>query len=238
MFGLFKKTEKRNFEQLFPELKPKDRIRRIILEYILPNLEKKGFKLLKSELILKRDLGDFQQEIFFKTSRRNSRDLCIKFDPHFFVKSKEYSKWYKKTYKEKIPNDYRISNSTLWASGNDIPNWGKTLYSYSWYDLLERDNFEIIQEINEKIEKVAIPYMNKHSEWNSAINMIMKRNSFTDTAMILDFCEMQNNIEKANEISHWYQTSVIEKGLKLNDEVKNEIEMRRKRIKNWAQQKI
>ncbi len=157
MFRLFKKSNKKEFKKFFPELPPNERIREIIDKYIYPNLKPIGFEMLKSKLILKRKVGDFQQEIFFKTSRTNSRDLCIKFDPHFFVRNESYSKWYKNKYGENIPNDFRVSNSTLWASGNNIPNWGETLYSYRWYDLLTRNNQEIVDELNQKILNVAIP---------------------------------------------------------------------------------
>jgi len=234
MFGLFKKSNTKEFEKFYTELPPNERIRAIITEFIFPNLKEYGFEILKSKLILKRNLGDFQQEIFFKSSRRNSRDLCIKFDPHFFVSSKKYSKWYKDKYDEKIPNDFRISNSTLWASGNDIPNWGETLHSYSWYDLLERDNQEIVTELNEKILNIAIPYMDLFSDWNTSIDMILNKNSFTQTAMILDFCEMNRNKTKAIEIEKWYVINVINKKIKLDNEVKTQIEKRINGIKNWA----
>ncbi len=148
---------------------------------------------------------------------------------------KLYSEWYKDKYCEQIPNDFRISNSTLWASGNDIPNCGETLYSYSWYDLLERDNREIVNELNEKIINVAIPYMNLFSNWNSSIDMIMKKKSFTQTAMILDFCEMQRNQSKATEIEKWYVSNVIDEKLKLDSEIKIEIDKRIDRIKKWAE---
>ncbi len=39
--------------------------------------------------------------------------------------------------------------------------------------------------------------MNLYSNWNSSIEMILNKKSFTQTAMILDFCEMQNNKAKA-----------------------------------------
>ncbi|MGK0449183.1 MAG: hypothetical protein ACJA2M_002987 [Polaribacter sp.] len=234
MFGLFKKSKTKEFEKFYPELAPNERIRAIITEFIFPNLKQIGFEMLKSKLILKRNLGDFQQEIFFKSSRKNSRYLSIKFDPHFFVRSKKYAEWYKDKYGEKIPNDFRISNSTLWASGNSIPNWGKTFNSYSWYNLLERDNQEIVAELNEKILNVAIPYMDLFSDWNNSIDMILDKNSFTQTAMILDFCEMQGNKTKAVEIEKWYVSNVVDKKLKLDIEVRTEIEKRINGIKNWA----
>lgn len=233
MFSLFKKNKNRSLKLFYPELPPNDRIRKVIEVYIYPNLKPLGFRMLKSKLIIKRDLGDFSQEIFFKTSRKNSSDLCIKFHPHFFVKNNFYSKWYKTQYDENIPNDYRISNNTLWVSGNNIPNWGETFNSYSWYDLLVRDNQVIVDELNHKIINVALPYMNLHSNINSAIDMILNNNLVVKTSMILDFCEMTNNKSKALKIKNWYLNKTDNSKVNLDKEVKIEIEKRLKRMISW-----
>jgi S-adenosylmethionine hydrolase len=98
--------------------------------------------------------------------------------------------------------------------------------------LLTRDNYEIVKEINDKLVKIAIPYMDKFSNLESAIENNMKGQKFTKTAMMLDFCEIIGNRKTANEIIDWYKLKVINAKIILNEEVTLEIEKRIKNIKD------
>lgn len=227
MFNLFK--PKKEINLIYPEIEVSKRINKIVENFILPKIEHLGFKLLKSELKLVRNIGDFKQTIYVQKNLRNSADVCIKFKFIFIVDYVKYKKWFEKKYNKKLPNDYRINDNTLWGTHDDIPNWGESLYSTGWYNLLTRDNYEIVNEINDKLINIAIPYMDEFSNLESVIEKNINLESYTKTAMMLDFCEIIKDNKKAREIRNWYKLNVVEKDIKLNEEVIMEIE---KRIKN------
>src|SRR5690606_38832563 len=230
-FNLFK-PKKKEINFIYPEIEVSKRIDKIVENFILPKIEHLGFKLLKSELKLVRNIGDFKQTIYVQKSRTNSADVCIKFKLIFIVEYGKYKKWFEKIYNEKLPNDYRINDNTLWATHDDIPNWGESLYSVDWYDLLKRDNYEIVNEINDKLINIAIPYMDEFSNLESAIEKNINLESYAKTAMMLDFCEIINDNKKASEIRDWYKLNVVENDIQLNEEVIMEIEKRIKNIKD------
>lgn len=231
MFNLFK-PKKKEINLIYPEIGVSKRIDKIVENFILPKIEHLGFKLLKSELKLVRNIGDFKQTIYIQKSRKNSADVSIKFNLIFIVEYEKYKKWFEKIYNEKLPNDYRINNNTLWATHDDIPNWGESLYSIGWYDLLKRDNYEIVNEINDKLINIAIPYMDEFSNLESAIEKNINLERYTKTAMLLDFCKIINDNKKAIEIRDWYKLNVVENDIQLNEEVIMEIEKRIKNIKD------
>lgn len=228
MFNLFK-PKKKGIALIYPEIGVSKRIDKIVENFILPKIEHLGFRLLKSELKLVRNIGDFKQTIYIQKSRTNSTDVSVKFNLIFIVEYVKYKKWFEKIYNEKLPNDYRINDNTLWATHDDIPNLGESLYSVGWYDLFKRDNYEIVNEINDKLINIAIPYMDEFSNLESAIEKIINLESYTKTAMLLDFCKIINDNKKAIEIRDWYNLNVVENDIQLNEDVILEIE---KRIKN------
>lgn len=231
MFNLFK-PKKNEIDLIYPEVEVSKRINKIVENFILPKIEHLGFKLLKSELKFVRNVGDFKQTIYIKKSITNYTDVAIKFKLIFIVEYVKYKKWFEKKYNEKLSNDYRINDNTLWATHDDIPNWGETLYSKGWYDLLSRNNYEIVNEINDKLVNIAIPYIDEFSDMESAIEKNINLERFTKTAMLLDFCEIINNRKKAIEIRDWYKSNVVENSIQLNEEVIIEIEKRIKEIKD------
>jgi tetratricopeptide (TPR) repeat protein len=231
MFNLFK-PKKKEINLIYPEIGVSKRIDKIVENFILPKIEHLGFKLLKSELKLVRNIGDFKQTIYIQKSRTNSADVSIKFKLIFIVEYEKYKKWFEKIYNEKLPNDYRINDNTLWATHDDIPNWGESLYSVDWYDLLKKDNYEIVNEINDKLINIAISYMDEFSNLESAIEKNINLESYTKTAMLLDFCKIINDNKKAIEIRDWYKLNVVENDIQLNEEVIMEIEKRIKNIKD------
>ena len=218
MFNFFKQNEKQ-VNILYSELPSSERIGKFVENLIFPNLEKLDFKFSKSSLEFTRKVGDFKQTIFFRKSRQNSGEVVQQFEIIFTVECTTYKKWFEKEYSEKFPNDYRISNCTLWASHEAIPNWGESFYSTGWYDLVQQDNSEIFSEINQKLTAVAIPYMNQFSNFETAIDATLTNDLFTKTGMILDFCQMNNLPSKALEIKDWYQEKVLDKNIILNEDV-------------------
>ena len=230
MFHLFKPKSKM-INLIYPEIEVSKRIDKIVEDFILPKIEHLGFKLFKSELKLVRNNGDFKQTIYVQKSRTNSADVGIKFNLIFIVEYRPYKKWFERKYNEKLPNDFRINDNTLWATHDDIPNWGESLHSVGWYNLLTRNNLEIVDEINDKLINYAIPYMNEFSILESAIEKNIGLERYTKTAMMLDFCEIIHDNKKAIEVRDWYKLKVSENDIQLKEEVVIEIDKRIKNIK-------
>ena len=64
--------------QLYPELELRERIARIVKNHILPELESEGFQYVKSDMKIKRKVGDFEQEISFYPVSRYTKQLNLR----------------------------------------------------------------------------------------------------------------------------------------------------------------
>lgn len=83
---------RKNKNQLYKDLKPKDRICKIITNYFLPNLGVDGFKFVKSRMQLERTLGDFKQIVWFRTSIQNYKDEVVNFEVYLKVENEDYQR--------------------------------------------------------------------------------------------------------------------------------------------------
>lgn len=231
MFNFFR-PKKKEMNLIYPEIEVSKRINKIIEDYILPKIQHLGFKLVKSESELVRYIGDFKQTIYVQKSKTNNQNNCIKFKLIFKVEYVEYKKWFKKKYNEKLYDDYRLNDITMWAIHDQIPNWQENINSPNWYDLMSRDNYEIVDEVNKKILNVAIPFMDEFSGLEKAISKNIELERYNKIPMLLDFCEIIDDKEKAMEIKEWYNSNSSGKNHKLEIEITNEIEKRIKNLKD------
>ena len=226
MFGIFKRN-KIKFTQYFPDQKPGERIHNVVSEYIRPFLEQSGFKMLKSELTFKKKLDKFEQEIHFSKSRHNRANEMVRFDIGFIVTSNYYKKWTKETYGEKW-----AENSILASNANYIPNWDKkVLKSISWYDLATDDNSVIVDIVNYNIQNNGLQFLNNLSDFEVAIDYIMGMERFARTPMLMDFCEIVNNREKAKEVLNWFENFKERNNKEFSEETLSQVDLRKKRLK-------
>ena len=226
MFGIFKK-KKAEFTQYFPDQKPGERIHSVISEYIRPNLEQNGFKMLKSELSFKRKTEQFEQEIHFSKSRHNRANEMVRFDIGFIVTSNYYKKWLKKTYGKEFAD-----GSIFASNANYIPNWNKkVLHSISWYDLATDDNSVIVDIVNYNIKNNGLEFLNNLSNFKVAVDYIMGMERYARTPMLMDFCEIVNNKEKAEEVLNWFENFKDKTDKEFSEETLKLVELRKERLK-------
>ena len=64
---------------------------------------------------------------------------------------------------------------------------------------------------------MPFPYLNRFSDFETAIDDTLTKDLFTKTGMILDFCQMNNLPSKAVEIKDWYQEKVLDANINLNE---------------------
>jgi len=224
MFSFFK----RNKNQLYTDLPPGKRIEKIVRDHIAPPLIELGFNLSKTDLELKRKVGDFEQSIQFQKSRNNNTNQMVRFSFSFSVCCKNYEIWYKETFGEKLSNTYSSNSITFSSNFNYIPNWTNTKMEDYWYDLAVDDNLKISSDIIEKIIKVALPYIENFSNWNSVFEALMTKDQLKKTALLLDFCEMRNDTIKAQEVLRWFENHPIKPN--LDSEILSEIQKRIERL--------
>lgn len=192
----------------YTDLPPCDRIRKLIEEFVEPELAKLGFKLLKSELTFKRKVGEFTQEIYFAKNQRNSGNTVVSFWTILSVKSNFYVKWHEKTYGFKPMNEFVDS----WYD-NHIKTWNTEYWNGGQYDLTTFDNVKLMTDLTKNILNIGIPILNKISDWESAADYLFKEERWMHAAKIFDFYIISNQrnkaIESQNTIEKYFKTLAI-----------------------------
>jgi hypothetical protein len=178
----------------YEELKPGDRIRKLIEEFVKPELTQLGFKLLKSELTFKRKIGNFTQEIYFAKNQRNFGNTIVSFWIILSVKSNYYVKWHEKTYGNKPMNEFVQS----WYD-NHIKTWNSDYWNGGKYDLTKFDNYELMYDLKKNILRIGVPLLDKVSNWENAGDNLMENERFGFVSKIFDFYILANKKEKATE---------------------------------------
>lgn len=179
---------------LYRDLKPGDRIRKLVEEYIEPEMSKHGFMLLKSDLTFKRKIDGFTQEIHIAKHQRNVGSTHVKFWVIISVKSTLYAKWHEKSYGVKPLND--IVNS--WYD-NQLTSWSIKYKKAGHYDLVKFDNVKLMMELTKNITEVGIPMVNDISDWEKAADYIMREKQYGDFSKAFDFYVLAGRANKAHE---------------------------------------
>jgi hypothetical protein len=214
---------------LYADLKPGDRIHKIIEEYIYPDLKDKGFKLKKSPLSLTRTLGQLEQTIHFQKNIHNSGNEMAAFDVSFHISFKSYKAWHLEKYNKSIMNE-----AVAWVKyGRDIPNWSNDFTSSLWYDLAQTDNVKIIDVLRNNMSKYGLKYLDSYYDFQTSINTIKEKNLFYQTPLVYDFCVFLNDKKQASEILTWFDNARLS-GLSFNADILASVELRKKDISNWV----
>ena len=195
MQNLFKKTN-----QLYSELSPTERIPKVIEAFIFPPLKNKGFKMLKSGLSIRRTTDIFQQEIWFSKSKWNIENKICAFTPHFTVTLKNYKKWHMSEYGKPPMNDVLESHSA-----NYIEGWNKELFDSDDYDLAKDDNEHIVRLLNENIANYGLPFLERLSNYKSAVEHLMTAECYYLAPKMIDICIIHEDFRAANDVLNWFK---------------------------------
>ena len=157
--------------ELYKDLKPKERIVKIIENHILPKVKFLGYSFLKSKMQLERKVGEFKQIIWFRTNSKNYKDEIVEFALHLKVENKEYSQ-IRKTFNY-IPDYYHHNDPSNYAfiaeSTNYIDEWDQKPKEY-WFSFQEDDNLKIVDEIIRNIIITTDNFLNLNSDFKSSLN--------------------------------------------------------------------
>ncbi|WP_303920653.1 hypothetical protein [Draconibacterium sediminis] len=186
-------------KQYYSDLAPSERIQKIIKEFIFPELENLGFKLLKSGLSIKRDKDGFVQEIWFSKSKWNTGNEICEIEPHFSVTNKNYKKWYKNYYQKDLKTNIILADSAKYIDGWDLDS----LDGYK-YDFAKHDNQILIDLILKGIKDCGLKYLDTLCDVNSMTEYLMTNKRYFKAPMMIDFQLMNKDYKKAKLVSEWF----------------------------------
>ncbi len=225
-----KKDNSKEMTSLFPDLKPGDRIYKVIKTYIFPDLEQMGFKMTKSPLTINRTIGDFEQQISFQKNKWNGGKVVVAFSPSFSVNLTTYEKWHIDRY-----GTMPLNTTIGFNRAEYIQKWGKKYFNDGWYDLAKIDNTQIVKTLKANILKSGLPYLNALSDLKGAIAYTMGQNSYYyKTPMLFDFALMLNEKRQAEEILNWFNNFKESSGRIFGEDTLREVEIRQQLFNIWA----
>jgi len=224
MLNFFRNNPKINFFQ--PDLKPSDRIEKLLIEFILPEMLKFDFKYLKSEMCFKRNYGEFVNEISFQKNKWNAGNEVCAFKPILSIYSVELPK-YLKTSKENNRSGF------LGGSVEYIDGWS-TKYFDGYYNLAKEDNFSIIETLNENLITIGIPYFECFKTYLELVDHYIKNEKrYYMAPTLFNLCEMNNDKEKAESILNWFLNFQKNSQKEFHQDTLDRIENCKMKLKNW-----
>lgn len=234
-----------NRNQLYKDLKPKDRMIKIIIDHIVPELGDYGYRFFKSRMQLERSFGDFKQIIWFRTNMKNYRDEVVAFAIHMRVDNNLFptirnSFQYTPTFSY---HNGKQESTFIAESAEYIDEWENHLMNY-WYSLHLDDNQQIIDSIIQNIKQTTKTYLDTNSDFEKSLEYRFSKFKSLDYFGLLWIpdililsghlgkTEITNDVLKSYE--SWKKTvdgiSSIKEGAEIFDTIE--------KIKNMLQQRI
>jgi len=225
MFNFFKPNSKK-IKFYYPEVRPRERIEKLLLEFILPDIESVGFKYLKSEMCFKRNSGEFINEISFQKNKWNGgNDVCA-FKPILTIYSTQLPKYLKTTKENK--QSYFVGSSVEYVEG-----WASEYFN-GYYDLAKHDNFEIISILRSNIQNVAIPYFEAFKTYRDVVEYyIQNEKRYYMAPSIFDLCKMHDDKVYAERILDWFLNFKNLGEKEFHQDTLNKIESCRLKLLEW-----
>ena len=189
MFNFFKKDRGK---QLYPELKPGERIVKLIKEFLEPELSKEGFVFFKSKMQFTKLHDIFEYDIYFSRSKYNSGNQCVRFDVLLSVSSPKYASWEKEFYElPKKQNGFISSGNPEFKRNGD-----KQFYESGWYDLAKQHNEKLMNVVLKNLKTAGLAYFNNYRDIDTAIHSLMEY-PIANIQTITDFYIMTGRIDEA-----------------------------------------
>jgi len=173
-------------------MKPKELLKFYIENELINILEPLGFKYAKSGPKFSRKTGPFTLSFSFYTSKYSSENHCI-FWTQWGVSSKDYKKWYEKTWGTKLTSDV-ITGSADW----NIPNWLKGNHDHVFLSNSDLDIQEF-KKFTQNILNAGIPYYEQITDWSTAADLALQA-PIIFYEEVCDFYMMANQRNKAKQI--------------------------------------
>lgn len=241
MKGIFKLFSRLKVNHLYAEMKPGDRIAKLMVEFVFPKLEQQGFKYIKSGRGFKKTNEFFDFHVSWSTRKFNYGNTIVEFDVAISVSSLKYRKWEKEFYNlEKIWGDGFDGSSVDYIEG-----WDKEFYKQGWYNLVKYNNARLMNKVSENVMTAGFAYFEKYATIDSAI-IELKKYPVGNFEKIVDLYVIQDNYEEAIDFfdkhNKWFEERLKSDQFEYNSQfVNNRKEpylKRKEKLKNWAQQHL
>lgn len=208
--------------QLFPELKPGDRIRKIIETYIYPDLEPLGFRMQKSTLSITRKVGDLKHEIYFPKSKWNAGNEVVIFEIRYSVFFPKYLSWHLKTYQKNALND-----GVSFSYNYIINDYFGAYYNYG-FNLAEHDNRAIVTLLKSFILEHIMPYFERKTLKNSVLDTLESNKYYWLYPKLFDFARIENDLPLAKRVLDTFDVFIQNEKEDFPQDVIEDIELRKK----------
>lgn len=206
---------------LFPELKPGDRIRKIIETYIYPDLEKLGFKMQKSTLSITRKVNDLKQEIYFPKSKWNTGNEVVIFEVSYNVTYPKYMSWHLKTYHKNALND-----GVSFKFNYNVNEWFGDYYNFG-FDIAKHDNLAIVTMLKAYLLENVIPYFERASLRNAVLDTLESQTSYWMYPKLFDFAYIENDLTLAKQVLDTFDDFIKNEKDEFPQDIIDEIELRK-----------
>lgn len=240
MKDFFRIFNRQKVNHLYSDMKPGDRIAKLMVEFVFPKLEQQGFKYIKSAREFKKTNEFFDYHVSWYTRKFNHGNTIVEFDIHINSFSPKYRKWEKEFYNL----EENCGNSIDGTRVDYIEGWGKEYYNQGWYDLVKYDNATVMKKVSENVMTSGFTFFEKYSTFDSAINEL-KKHHVKNFEKIIDLYIIQNKYEEAiiffDQHNEWFEERLKNAKSKYHDQfVDNRKESylkRKEKLQNWTQQR-
>ena len=220
---------------LYPELKPKSRFIKTLETHVLPEMEKEGFKLLKSGPSLKKKVDSFEWIVDFNASKWNSGNIVCIYNPYYTVKNVSYRKFLKDN--PSLVHTYGEPGHVGTTYGKQ--HWDKNIFSLddkkAYFlednDFAKYDNYELVDQMLKNIREVGMPYFQMMSQFVGIKKFHIPLELRADAPKLFDLSYVLDKKEEAKNILDWYYSS--------NSDCADWVELEmQKRKEYWLQQRV
>jgi len=221
-------------------MKSSDRIERLFTEFVLPELNEKGFQYVKSNREFRKSNELFDFHVTWEPYVRNNGSSTVDFTIGLGVTCPAYRKWEKKFYG--LNKVAPCGGAITGEDSNRLEGWDKSFYGRgSWYSLAKFDNEALMKNVRENVLEAGFSFFRDYTSYDSAINQL-KRFPVRHLERITDLYLMQGRRKEAfdffEENQGWHEERLKDDHAEHAMFMANRKERYRLRklwLKSWAQ---
>lgn len=216
------------------ELKPRERLTKILELECVALLKNHGFKFAASSSHFTRKVNGIKQTINFKGGKWNYGDVNADYKLHCYCTAAEYPKWYLQHYNTDQSNHFqqKVGEGGPQLKLSYEKNWNHETQELRRYDLINFPMEQISNSMVANMNDCILPYLDQLSTYSGIASVAaIPLDAF-------DFYMMDNNLElakeKMQEAIRWISEATTDASSLNNDFTKkfitNAIKMANKRI--------
>jgi hypothetical protein len=180
--------------QFYKELPPSERIEKVLLNYISPQLANHGYTYLKSKKQFKKVNDFFNYEISWFGRKFNYTDGIVEFNLVLSIRSPKFLIWEKDFYNLSEKPEYLLAAENI----EYLELWNKKYLDMGWYDLEKYDNQKIVDTILANLFEAGFNYFENFTTIPKAIDYLNKY-PIANFEKIIDLYLFQDKVAEAKD---------------------------------------